>query len=442
MRTRSLKIILIVAAAIRLTLLASVWNAPDRLLTPDSHGYLELSDNLAREASFHRDARPEIFRTPGYPLFLVPVILFEDAGWRLVALGQIFLDVLLVYLTFLLGVLLCDERVGLWAAAFQSVAVVSAVASVRVLSDGLFAFLLILSILLLVHHFKTSKWWSLLSAAALTAVSCYVRPVGLMFSVLALAVLLLRTKRFRRSAAFAGIVLLAISPWIVRNCVVADYVGFSSFAGDSLYYFGVSEVHAELEQKDPETVRSQMRSAQERLSRTFGPERTPGAGARDRRSQALSLIRQHPWIYARTHLRGSAAFFLPAISDVLEIIGLTAGQRGTLDVLHREGIWAAIRHYLDGRTWLLLLCIPAGMILLIKYALVALCAAARVRFRMGPGGWLIFITIIAFALIGGAAATSRFRVPVAPLLSLAAAAGIVLPLNLAKQRGQSVSDSR
>ena len=359
----------------------------------------------------------------------------------MIALMQIFLDVLLVYLTFLLGVLLCDERVGLWAAAFQSVAVVSAVASVRVLSDALFAFLLTLSILLLVHHFKTSKWWSLLSAAVLTAVSCYVRPVGLMFSVLSLPVLLSRAKRLRRSAAFAGIVLLIVSPWIVRNRLVADYAGFSSFAGDSLYYFGVSQVRAELEREDPETVRSQMRSEQEHLNRTLGGGRTPGAAARERRSQALSIIRQHPWIYTRTHLRGSAAFFLPAISDVLEIIGLTRPQRGTLDVLHREGVWAAIQHYLDGRWWLLVLCIPAGMILLIEYALVALCAVVRGRFRMGAGGWLIFITIAAFALIGGAATTSRFRAPVAPLLSLSAAAGIVWLLDLGKQRGKSVSDS-
>lgn len=437
MRTRTLKFILVAAAVVRLGLLAGAWNAPQRLETPDSDDYIELSDRLARDATFARDGRPEVFRTPGYPFFLTVGAALGAGWWRVIVAVQIALDVLLVYLTFMLGTMLCSRRVGLIAAAFQAVAVVSIASSLRILSDGLFVCMLTLTILLLVHHFKTGRWWSLLSAAAMGGLACYVRPVGLSFCVLAAAVLLFRPRRFRRAGAFAAIVLMLIVPWVVRNAITADFIGFSSFASDSMFYYSAPAVVSEVEGISFDQAREKLERELQELSKDLDGRcvrESESILRAERRRITLRTLRAHPLTYARIHAVSGTAVWLPGITDVLEVLGVTTGQRGTLTVLHERGLPAAVKHYLDGKLWALWLCAPAIGLLGGKYVLAALCAAGRVRLRMGAAGWLILLTVAMFAFSGGPAATPRFRVPIEPLVSLAAGAGVVMVMDWRRRR--------
>ena len=81
MKSPVLQVILIAAAVVRFALLASAWNAPHRLLTPDSAGYAELSESLAEDAAFSRAGEAEVFRTPGYPVFLLLGRAFGKSWW-------------------------------------------------------------------------------------------------------------------------------------------------------------------------------------------------------------------------------------------------------------------------------------------------------------------------------------------------------------------------
>ena len=110
---RPIVIILAVAGVLRFALLAGTWGAPKRLLMPDSAEYLELSNSLACRGAFERGDRPEVFRTPGYPLLLMTGLPFGPAGWRAVAVLQVVIDVALVYLTYLLGAAMCSRCIQL-----------------------------------------------------------------------------------------------------------------------------------------------------------------------------------------------------------------------------------------------------------------------------------------------------------------------------------------
>jgi hypothetical protein len=434
----SIRVILVVAAVLRLGMFAAVWRAPARAMTPDSAGYLQLAANLADEGAFAQDDRPEIFRTPGYPLFLLPGVPFGDAGLRAVLGVQMLIDVLLVYLAYMLAAMLWGRRVGLWAAGFQALAPLAIASSVRLLSDSLFAMLLTLAVLLAVHHLKTRRWWSLVFSAVMFAGACYVRPVGVVACCVVAAMLLVQAGRRVRAAAFAGCVLALLAPWVVRNYVVADYAGFSSFAGDSMYYFSAPEVLARAEGSDIETERQRMRFFDETWQRTSERVPTPGQAADWRRREALDVILTHPLVYAEIHLRGCVGFFLPGIGDALEVLGVMAGQRGTLDVLHRRGPVEAARHYLGDAAWAWWLCGAAIAVLAAKYALCLLCVFGGAPRRMGAGGWLILALVAAAALSGGPAATPRFRVPVEAMLSVLAAGGIaVLTERFARGRQRS-----
>ncbi len=472
MWNRRLWIILLVALVVRLGLLANGWAHPDRLLTPDSRDYLELGSNLSRDgnllfsrrlARFPRfidstiilPSHPyELFRTPGYPAFLraigvaptgpeAPPLSWDEITnnrWavnqpipfpayrpgRLIV--QVLLDVVLVYLVFLLGRALCSERVGLVAAAIQAITPVSVVASVRVLSGSLFALLLIGSILLLVWYLKKDRKLLVFPAGILLGLACLVRPIGGPFAVIVFVVILAaRWRRPQWVALFLVGVALCVGPWIGRNYACARYPGLSTVGAYNLFFFNAMA----LVDADPEVT---LTPAQQALCQA-GPESPAGRGvyvelnspelARQWQKEGLAIIGKHPFRYAWLHLRTTMNTFMPAANDMLEISGVTKGGVGTLAVIRNEGIVAGVRHYFNGRTWPMLLAAPLVLITLVKYVGVILGAVKCLRWKMGAANWLVLITIAWFALVPGPVAQSRFRVPIAPLLSIVAAAGFV-----------------
>lgn len=71
---RSIFIILIIGIIIKFILLFIGYNIDsENMLSfrmPDSKSYIQLSENLIKFRSFGLPNSPEIFRTPGYPVFL------------------------------------------------------------------------------------------------------------------------------------------------------------------------------------------------------------------------------------------------------------------------------------------------------------------------------------------------------------------------------------
>ena len=443
--------ILILALALRFALMISTWGDPQRAFTPDSKDYWRLSKSLYAWRAFHQNQpspgrkedyywfsrmdpkderrwtrlspQAEIFRTPGYPLVLVPAQKLPG-GANSALFGQIILDTGLVLLTFLLGRAALSHRAGLLAALFQALSPAAIASSCRILSDGLYAFLLAAAVLWLVSHFKTGRWRSLVASAAALGLACYVRPIGLAMAVIFLLALLLRPKRFGRAGALAAIVLCMIAPWVARNTFVADYFGFSSFATDSMFNYSAPKTLARAEGISEDEARERMLADLKSPSRRGG-HLTPGALARERKRIALRVIRDHPATYAGIHLRGCLGFWLPGATDVLETAGLTRGQRGTLEVLNRKGVVAAARYYFAGQpaAWS---AVPMVVVLLAKYIGLLGLAAGKLRTRVGAAAMLMVLIVAASALLGGPASTPRFRVPAEPLLSLGAAGGWVL----------------
>jgi 4-amino-4-deoxy-L-arabinose transferase-like glycosyltransferase len=459
MSGRTIILILLLAAALRLALLACAWNNLAGVTTPDSTEYTSLCVSLL-DGKFERSNQPEIFRAPGYPLFLIVGVA---GGWRAVLIFQLLIDMLLVYLTYLLAWSVFDRRAALWAAAFQATSAVAIASSMRLLSDGLFAMLLTLAVLLFVHYWKFSRRWSLLASAAVLAAGCYVRPTGLVFAAILAAALLVRAIRqgptsrsaFLDLAMYAGIGILLLGPWVARNAVRADYRGFSSFASDSVYADAVPELLAHLPSEktmDAEAGRQYMRDLDRADEIAHGP-RTPGQAARFRQEYSARVIGEHPWLYARLHVKGVVGFFLPGATDVLEIAGLSHGQRGTSDVLRKQGPWAAAQYYFGGSSvshqaaavglTILIVAITAvqylGVIVFLvrrrwrdsrgeNRGLRPISSAKSVSVPASPAfrpslSFLLLAMIVIASLLSGPYGFPRYQTMIVPLLSIFAAAG-------------------
>jgi len=83
----------------------------------------------------------------------------------------------------------------------------------------------------------------------------------------------------------------------------------------------------------------------------------------------------------------------------------------------------AARGYFGESAMAVVLAAPMVGILAVRYAGVVFCLIGRLRWRMSAASWLMLLMFVAAALAPGPANHPRFRVPVAPLVSVAAAAG-------------------
>lgn len=112
-RTKHLSLLLLVAAAL-LRAAPVPWHrfSERRTETPDSVAYLDLAKNLAAGHSFGRSpalaalspenpSTVEVFRTPGYPLFLALLMQLHLPLVPATIIAQVLLDSLGVVLSFL-----------------------------------------------------------------------------------------------------------------------------------------------------------------------------------------------------------------------------------------------------------------------------------------------------------------------------------------------------
>jgi hypothetical protein len=135
------------------------------------------------------------------------------------------------------------------------------------------------------------------------------------------------------------------------------------------------------------------------------------------------IILDRPWQYLVVHLKSDLNSLLPNVTEFLELLGLTRGDRGTLSVLNQYGLWAAVRHYFGGQMWLPWLLLPLIALLGLTYlgALLGVLHLARSR-----AWWTLAVLglpIVTFLLLPGAPSHPRFRVPVMPYMCLLAGVG-------------------
>ncbi|MBU0468229.1 MAG: glycosyltransferase family 39 protein [Candidatus Omnitrophica bacterium] len=225
---RKFIVLIAIALLLKIALFSYVaCSARQSMFAPDSEGYIKTGITLITEGKFATENTKGIFiyqlyRTPGYPLFLGILNVF----FRIPLIGIVFVQMVLTviagYFTYK-AALLIDEELAPLSALIVLFDPPATVFSMMLLTEALFLFLISLFMYLFLSFLRTEKIVSLVLSALVIVAAVYVRPV-VYFIPVAMAIFLVFVfmrkspkKAFFNALVFALIVYGMIAPWHLRN---------------------------------------------------------------------------------------------------------------------------------------------------------------------------------------------------------------------------------
>jgi hypothetical protein len=298
---------------------------------PDTASYLAPARAFLETGSFiYPDGRPEIFRTPGVPLFLATMLAFFGEKYYLgAALAQILLGLLAIVAIYALAWKLTQEKkTALLAAFLASIAPGSIVYANLLLSDSLtqsfMAFLLYFYGSFLLEFDRHFDGKSFLAGSLMLFCMIFLRPTFLYLAFAlfpGFAAFLWAKGAWRKIAPvlvlLALTTLLPVALWTARNEALGGVRQFST-AGPRFLLDSVSVLYAKSHgihyyEAQPIVYRGKDEDLQPYLAIMPKEEAY--------KKRAIEMIRADPMTYGKAYLlRVPCLFFYPETNDVLRFI--------------------------------------------------------------------------------------------------------------------------
>lgn len=385
---------------------------------PDSGEYIRGMWFLAHNYTYPVTARP-----PGVAVLGAAVLKLG---------GSLFTySLLLVVLsTLTVGIIYCaikeyaDERAALVGAGLGAFSLTAIAGAPLILSDTLFALIAAGEFYFFLRFWKRGIVKSAWASALLAGIGVLVRPINILH-ILVLPVLSLFApatgkKRWLVAVGQVAIFALVVGPWMSFNYCRGAGFAVDTNTGAMLHQNGAM-LMAEVNGTDFESEKRRLIAWE--TAEFADHERYPDFASREkfRIREYRKLVLAHPVIALKQHL-GNFAVLLPDLPGALELLGVTAPDRGTMGVLAKDGVFAAVRHYFAGRYYLIALFLPFLLVHLemLFGVAMALWGSAR-NFRERYRDWLLFIGFGLYYLwLPGAIVAPRYQLPALPVMLLLA----------------------
>ena len=222
-------------------------------------------------------------------------------------------------------------------------------------------------------------------------------------------------QRVLRAGTAVLLFLLILAPWIIRNHHIGSGWRIDEVAADSLRH-NASVVESRVNRIPAQFYREQYAIAFEKAfaDKSKFPDRDSRLTYEER--YLSSILMKHPGTYFLLFFNPSK--LVPDIPTFLENLKLTTGNRGTWDVIVKDGLFAGIRHYFNGKLHLPFLLTPLILLLLITY----LGAFTELVFAFLEKKWIILLLFLLFSvyylMVVGPGGYPRFQLPALPFLCL------------------------
>jgi hypothetical protein len=218
--------------------------------------------------------------------------------------------------------------------------------------------------------------------------------------------------------------------WNYSTIGMATVTTISDF---NLLYYNATLLRANQTGQYTDQVRDQLNDQVDQILTESNLVDTPANRSAINREVAIKIISGDPVRYVYLHLRSDLNNLLPGITDLTEILGITVGGKGTLAVLNKDGLMAAISHYFADQVWLLGLFAPAIALLAITYLADLIGMGRLVKRRKWFAFCMLVLPLLYLLLIPGAPSNQRFRVPAMPYITLLASYGLIFTWDFSKK---------
>jgi len=416
----------IVLTAIILRLIPAICAAedPSRLIRPDSGIYLDSARELVESGTYPTTRRP-----PGYPLFAAMIFACGGNNFA-IALIQTLISAAACGITALAGREYGGKACGNLAALLMALNLTAIANAPLLLSDTLFSLFAAGQFYFFARYIRRKTLREILLLALTAGIACLIRPINqLIIVVIALLTAIMPQLTWQKKlshilAAFA-VFSAVITPWMLRNHLVGATFAIDTNTGAMRHQNGamlLAKVNGTNYELEKEKLRRQ--EAEEFADKNKYPDER--SRERWRLAQFRSMVLRHPLTYAAQHF--DLRILLPDAPSLLESFGLTTSDRGTMNVLKKEGIFAAVRHYF-GAYWLLyiLLLLPLLVPVMILYAgtgIKIFQCAKNIRRQ-----WFELFILLGFAeyylFLPGAITAPRYQLPALPCMCVLAAGAII-----------------
>jgi len=427
-----------------------------------THEYREPALNLLSSGSYVSHGTPEIYRPPGYPLFLLSGLLLKQEALVTILL-QIILSSLTVWLVFRLSLVIFENlAAALFTAFCYSLEPLSIVFCSLLMPETLMTCLLVGFLLWFCKYVKEGALGDLALSAIFLSLSGYVAAY-LYFLPLLMAITLgvwrfcgkrlvkpspsavegeLRAARqpgvdplfsarppSAHIALFLAICAGLFGAWQVRNYVASGYGGFSGVFDRSIYYAQAASVVAG-QQGKPE-----FQSAWEDLDRQLAAHAGPDARLSDElrymRHEGFRVLLGAPLDYLQIHVKGMVRTLAGLEAHTyLRLLGSARGQPSGWDSITRgKGLMRSLSEGRRGAT-------RAVFLVIVPLAGVAgaLCLFCALAFVSRTITWTMpvatLLTVAAYILVvtGGPHGYSRYRHGIMPIVAVFAGYGLAFLL--------------
>lgn len=417
MTKRAVIILFATALIIKLALFVGMLSIdPTFPYDDDSAGYIVLAENLREGHGFSWDTtepyRPNSFRTPGYPVFLlVHKVVFGNYAAALAT--QILLVLATAWLMLRIGARIGHERAGIVAAGVFLLMPFSLLATGRYLTQIVFTFLVTAATWCWLKYLKDHARRDLLIAAVLLPLAALVRPIAIaIVAPLAASGILASffgTTPWKRT--IVGIVVLGavfvvgIAPWMLRNQEIFGRYALSSLVASQLYFYDDPAIYATAHGLSYEDARAVLKERIEAVTgipvadyepyMQFSPitDTVLAEGKAVALEDIPALVKTRATEFIKFFVRDGVRYWF---------------ERYGVPIDHGIAWWAAV----------------AERVILTIIMLGFLIAAVRALMTRDAARLTLVLVVVYFALLSGVMSGAGFRYPAEPLLIVLGIVGL------------------
>ncbi len=451
--------ILAFAFVLRLGLPILAWilhpQNPEIFHAADTDSYIKPAMELATTGKFngYYDRLPELFRTPGYPLFLLPGVWLGSVEAITIPL-QVVLSCLTGYFIYQTALLLYKrERVALLCVGIYTIEPLSILFTSKILTETLFSTIFTIFLYYFLRYIDNKKFLDLAIAAVTLVISAYIRPISYYLPILIFFGMMVwiiwqepqKKKLILHTSGFLLISLSLLGIWHWRNQQVANYPAFSSVNAVNLYYWTAPAIEANKTGRNFNDIQLAMDKNDPKVmcfnQSLHGPRTTPDKITCNKSQvfQAMEkeggrTIKDNLPRYSLMHLDGIIRTLLgPAVSDYQILFNNPIDFPARTGTTFQDGIFLNLKNMVIKAPDLLAMYLILGVI---SWSFIFL-ALFGLWGKLPIGGLQLFtiLSVGAYFIVvgGGTVGQGRYRHPLMPIVCLVAGYGLSLILDKIQQ---------